>query len=285
MAYLFFSMCVVLGPWLRLLFACWVIRGFYFAHLEAGVAVLSACEVAQQPYERLIPTPASSGASDFFWRLYCLRRERGDASTDEACTRNKVNQRERKGLWAFHFRLSVLSIMQKETFSISSLVDANAIEWPSWMQGKFYLNAAFLSPHFWRSLPRERCIRDVCLFSRFIVTSQARQAIIVCCDRKKGQINTSFQTFTYWIIGRYLRFWHGGGTGLYASTSSSVEFLWCRQKTEHGQRNGMCITNDLKQVPERRSWQSSAVFSQCSRLFTMFVLHWNFFLSTTLPEM
>ena len=65
MAYLFFDVCCA---WTVVAFAVCVpgTRGFYFAHLEAGVAVLSACVVAQQPYERLIPTPASSAASDFF---------------------------------------------------------------------------------------------------------------------------------------------------------------------------------------------------------------------------
>ena len=69
---------------------------FLFCSLEAGVAVLSACEVAQQPYERLIPTPASSAASDFFEDyIVCGGREVTQALTKPARGTRSTKEKER----------------------------------------------------------------------------------------------------------------------------------------------------------------------------------------------
>ena len=208
-------MCVVPGPWLRLLFACWVTRGFYFALWRQAWLFYRLVKLHNSHMSVSSPLLHHQQRLIFFEDyIVCGGREVTQALTKPARGTRSTKEKEgvRGPFITWHFRLSVLSNMQK-TFSISSLVDANAIEWPSWMQGKFYLNAAFLSPHFWRSLPRERCTRDVCLFFS-LHRYESSKASHYCLLRQKKGANKYFvsniHVLDHWTIFAFLTWWRDG---------------------------------------------------------------------------
>ena len=117
------------------------------------------------------------------------------------------------------------------------------------MPGKFYLNAAFLLLHFWRSLPRQRHSQRLPFFLRFIVASQSRACDSVWWGRKSnGKEVFRFKYSSKWIFGRCLRLWHWWKGGIIRLlifqrrdfVISSERRAWARKR--------WCITNDLKPV-------------------------------------
>ena len=122
---------------------------FLFCSLEAGMAEFFRLVKLHNSHMSVSsPLPHHQQRLIFFEDyIVCGGREVTQALTKPARGTRSTKEKERvRGLFISDFLSSV--ICKKKTFSISSLVDANAIEWPSWMQGKFYLNAAFLLPHF-----------------------------------------------------------------------------------------------------------------------------------------